>query len=58
LCCDNEKAIVRGSCATLLPEALGSFDALGEVDFAVHGDPFLIVVSVQVSPRVRDRLQR
>ena len=27
-------------------ESLGSFDALGDVDVAVHGEPLLIVVSV------------
>jgi hypothetical protein len=39
-------ATIGGKHHWAVAEALGSFDALCDVDFAVHGDPFLIVVSV------------
>jgi hypothetical protein len=39
-------ATVRRKHDRAMPKVLGSLDSLGDVDVAVHGDPFLIVVSV------------
>ncbi len=39
-------ATIGGKHDWAVAETLGSFDALGDVDVAVHGKPFLIVVSV------------
>lgn len=39
-------AAVRRKHDRTVAEALGSLDSLGDVDVAVHGDPFLILVSV------------
>ena len=39
-------ATVRRKHDRAIPRALESLDSLGDVDVAVQGDPFLIVVSV------------
>jgi hypothetical protein len=39
-------ATIGGKHDWAVAETLGSFDSLGDVDVAVQGEPFLIVVSV------------
>jgi len=45
-------ATIGGKDDWAVTETFCRLDEFGDVDFAFHSDPFLIVVSVQVSPRL------